>query len=130
MERKRAQKTFERDGIHRAMHFCGQFKSATEGFTMQIKGVLTKKLYHLATKKLTKMLSHTQEGKNMEVNSNSHAEIYQREGTDIPNNDIPNNDNKQGTDSIMGELPDITEIGQAELAESDQDMVTTSNYSE
>jgi len=79
---------------------------------------------------LTKTLSHAQEEKIMEENSASQAEIHQREGTDIPNDDVPNNDIEQGTDSIMEDLPDITEMGQADLAESDQDTVTTSNYSE
>jgi len=66
----------------------------------------------------------------MEVKSASQAEIHKREGTDIQNYDVPNNDIEQGTDSIMEDLPDITKMGQVELAESDQDMVTTSNYNE
>jgi len=72
---------------------------------------------------MTETLSHTQEEKNEELNSETQADIHQREGTDSPDND------EQGTDQIMEDMPDITEMGQAELTDSDQDTVTTSNYS-
>jgi len=78
---------------------------------------------------LTKTLSTTQEGKNMEQSSALQAEIHQREGTEGTNHDVPNNDYKQGIDTIVEDLPAITKMGQAELADSDQDTVTTSNHS-
>ena len=48
---------------------------------------------------------------------------------EFTNNDIPNNNNEQWTYSIMEDPPALHEMSEMELAESDQNMVTTSNHS-